>query len=140
MRAEELMIGNWVEYYSERLGRKNTSRIDEIRIDGTILLAEEDGLYFYLNEIKPIPLTGEILKKNGIECVEVGDNGPCTPPKNRNRYEKWFIHTTFRDTSLWHDRVAAYWHLNDMNAVWINNVHELQNALNLSKIDKDIVL
>lgn len=135
MKATELMIGDLVKCYSSNCGGHRVDFINEM--DNEIGI---DGEIFDLNRVKPIPLTDEILRKNGINCVEVGDNGAETPPKNRNRYEKWLIHTTFRDTYLWYDRLADYWHLQNMNEVWINDVHELQHALRMAKIDMEIVL
>ena len=141
MKAAELMIGDYVQLRDAIKVRYN--KVTAIRDDGNdqrFVRTIESDVFICEENCLPIPLTDEILRKNGIELVEVGDNGISTPPKNRNRYEKWFIHTTFRDTYLWRDRLADYWHLQDMNAFWINNVHELQHALRMAKIDMEIVL
>lgn len=87
-----------------------------------------------------IPLTPEILEKNGIKLLEVGDNGAATPAKDRNRFEKWAIHTQWKDTYLWYDRQAKYWHLSNMGAARLHFVHELQHALRLCEINKEIEL
>lgn len=80
----------------------------------------------------PVFITPEILEANGITLLEVGDNGPATPKKHLNRYEKWFIHTTWKDTFLWYDRMADHWHLQDMSGARFHHVHELQHALRLA--------
>ena len=42
-------------------------------------------------EIVGIPLTAEILEKNGINLEEVGDNGVSTPPKRSNIVWTWSV-------------------------------------------------
>lgn len=34
-------------------------------------------------------ITVDNLRAAGWEIKEVGDNGPCTPKENRDRFEKW---------------------------------------------------
>ena len=60
MKATELMIGDWV-YNSHN--RKN-ERVEEIG-SGLVMLDYND-LYEY-DEIEPIPLTAEILERNGFK-------------------------------------------------------------------------
>lgn len=122
MKANELMIGNWVK--CGRRYMKVTQLAEDMDCD----------------DIEPIPLAPEILEKNGIKLEEVGDNGVLTSPKWRNRFEKWVLRTLWRDTFIWYDRTAKYWHLQDMGAAKLLYVHQLQNALRLCGIEKEIEL
>ena len=138
MKASELMIGDWV------LVDDTPVQMHMITANGQYDVIRNGVVSRILNDnetaISPIPLTAEILKKNDIVLLEVGDNGPATPPAHRNRYEKWFIHTTWSDTHLWYDRHTERWHLRDMGAARFRHVHELQLALRLSGIKKEISL
>lgn len=111
------------------------AQYDDALPDGTINTIEVADF-----ELFPIPITPEILEKNGIKLLEVGDNGVATPAKYRNRFEKWEIHTQWKDTYLWYDRQAKYWHLHDMGAARLYYAHDLQRALKLCGIDKEIIL
>ena len=59
-------------------------------------------------------ITVELLRKNGWDIKEVGDNGPATPKEYRNRYEKW-VHVNNWDKddhfnySLFLDRTTGEW-------------------------------
>ncbi len=129
MKANELMIGDWVEPDQCMVPTMYT-RVAMIMPDGVHM--EEAERQFDFEELHPIYVTKEILEANGITLLEVGDNGPATPKKHLNRYEKWFIHTTWKDTFLWYDRMADHWHLQDMSGACFLYVHELQHALRLA--------
>lgn len=132
LRSIDLMIGDWV---------KSRGKIEQVTsvYDGYICTDSfEDSHDYYFD---PIPITAEILEKNGIKLKEVGDNGISTPPEWRNRFEKWVLRTQWKDTFIWYDRTAKYWHLYDnMGAAKLLYVHELQHALRLCGIEKEIVL
>lgn len=134
MKASELMIGDWV--YDTIL--KGNTRVEMLSLFG--IKGDFHENVYNENTFEPIPLTPEILEKNGIKLEEVGDNGISTPSKWRNRFEKWVLRTQWKDTFIWYDRTAKYWHLHDMGAAKLLYVHELQNALRLCGIEKDIVL
>lgn len=64
MKATELMIGDWVSSFG------NNCRITAIdKYDAKVCTDPEDELFF-LDDIYPIPLTYEILKKNGWKDAE----------------------------------------------------------------------
>jgi hypothetical protein len=122
MKAKELMIGDWVYNTHNR----QNEQVAEIR-SGLVML-EYNDLYEY-DEIEPTPLTPEILEKNGwvknlysaesydneeLECLSlwVGEDG-----KN-----KW------------------WWHVGVELVTPINYVHELQHALRLCEIEKEVEL
>ena len=75
MKANEVMIGDWVEctYWtpSKQLKVAEIRRVmdDEIKIG---VYDDDLVLIFKQSEVKPIPLTPEILEKNGFE--DIGDD------------------------------------------------------------------
>ena len=136
MKSSDLMVGDWVLLF----GRTN-AKVDCIGNVEVYLSAADSGDWRTTYEhIQPILLTPEILQANGIQLVEVGDNGISTPAKFRNRFEKWAIHTEWRDIWLWYDRTTKRYNLHDMNGAQFTMVHELQHALRLAGIQKDIAL
>ena len=134
MKANELMIGDWVLYDNQphqirQLGIFGENRDCEDYPAVCVGKPNGIGLILERNEIEPIPLTPEILEKNGwvkglysfesydneeLECLSlwVGKDG-----KN-----KW------------------WWHVGVELVTPINHVHQLQHALRLCGIEKEIVL
>lgn len=136
MEATELMIGDWVMYRGEPI---IVYEIDEYynRIN-----TEPDGYdsikCIELSELQPIPLTAEILEKNGFKIKE-----------------KWAQIGNFGNSPLimWHfadDHILRHYkaelevHQNDTGKVHVHipceYVHQLQHALRLCGIDKEIKL
>ena len=118
MDKSELQIGDWV-YNTHNRQNEQVAEIGS----GLVMLAYND-LYEY-DEIEPIPLTSEILYENLRELPEVirwfWDDKKSTDD------EMWFIiHTN----SLDHITLDAS----------IRYVHELQHALRLCGIEKEIII
>ena len=135
MKTTDLMIGDWVMYGDEEL---QVLAMDDIAVYAN---KQRHGWIGYEN-LEPILLTDEILKKNGFELVGVGDNGPATPKANINRYEKWECKTIFQTFYLYYDRRSEYYSLNAFSN-HINDiiyVHELQHAMRVCGIKKEIEL
>ena len=131
MKATELMIEDWVN------SDFGIFQIKEIFDDA---VRDRGGNDYEFDCIHPISLTAEILKNNGFELVEIGDNGPSTPKANVNRYEKWECKTMFQTFYLSYDRRAKNYSL---NAFWnhishILYVHELQNAMRVCGVEKEV--
>lgn len=114
MKATELMIDDWV------LDKKKPVQITGIICDDffeTTLSPSIGGEY-----ISPIPLTSEILKKNGFEECRIEEI----------EYYGWRLNEDFSlernavDTLIWNDDVP------------IHSVHQLQHALRLCGIEKEI--
>ena len=125
MNATELMVGDYVI-------RKNVpneilivNTIDSIR---DIVYLDLDGLGITekLTNIEPIPLTPEILKKNGWS-KDLYDN-------------ESYDNDDFEQLSLWVglDGNAWWWHVGVELVIPLNFVHELQHALRLCGINKEI--
>lgn len=127
MKANELMIGDWVLY------NETHQQILEISgIDDEVYL-ETDELV-HQSEIQPIPLTPEILKKNGFRIIFEGE-----------------LHTTyFQDIDGFAVEIKIdcidFTKLSMLNGlgyrvvIECKYVHQLQHALRLCGIEKEIIL
>lgn len=120
MKASELMIGDWV-YRPDCY-----SKVKEIRENGIIGLDHLRGIIGF-EELEPIPLTTEILEKNGF--IE----------KSERRWVLSDKHTGDEIISLF--EVAKGFAMPTSGlAIGFQNVHKLQHLLKLYGIDKEIVL
>jgi hypothetical protein len=135
MKADELMIGDWV--YNTH--NKKAERVVEIREDGVML--DYNDIYPY-DEIEPIPLTAEILEKNGFINEEIR---VLTTPFLRQR--AWCKVQVFEFKPFYRakqeiNRYRLMIGGKDSSGIdiHINYVHELQHALRLCGIDKKIEL
>lgn len=131
MNIKELQIGNWVQHNGKA---KRVCCVDA-RMDGVCF--DDDEFIFYDGErVEPIAIDPAILTSNNVTREERGNvlKHPTYP------LEKWLVHTTFRDTWLWFNGYSQEWHLHDCNGQPLKYVHQLQNALQLCRIDKDINL
>jgi len=119
MKANELMIGDWVENDFGEI-----QKVVELREIGAML--SYNDIYSY-DEIEPIPLTPEILKKNGW--------------KYNKDYWMWDNDDAcFLSLIEGKDRNAFWWGNPSIIVCPINYVHELQHALRLCGIDLEIQL
>lgn len=127
MKANELMIGDWVminpiSYYQVEQIRVEFGEL-RIYLKGTEVFATE-------NEIMPIPLTPEILEKNGFDGVSV-----------YNWSDDIYLVSLYHwDIGKW--EVVIYNLDRDQFIIrlYITYVHQLQHALRLCGINKEIVL
>ena len=102
MKANELMVGDWLKHANGKYYR--VTRIDVLGDYNSIHYAcGFPHLWEYNNKFEPIPLTPEILEKNGFKRVI---------PSERTK-----VYLTH-----------------------IKYVHELQHALRLCGIEKEIIL
>ena len=141
MKHTDLMLNDLVMYQGKILRVGCISDYD-IKID--LFEDGEDTPYAEiwqeeLDEVEPIPLTAEILEKNGFE--EKTESSP-------------FVYYLFKDgdnsVSLEHTYDTTdkedYWaccignRLCDVCTISMHYVHELQHALRLCGVDKEIVL
>jgi hypothetical protein len=122
MKANKLMIGdvvsvNYTPLQITALGTAKAGFLD----------ARGEMFYHYYDNIVPIPLTREILKANGIN-IEVA---PYTP--------NW-IRCILNPNFFLEDRLKGFYHFNGNNLAKMQYVHELQHALRLCGIEKEIQL
>ena len=146
MKANELMIGDWVEYrftgWTEKGGVYKDYQYVQISTTGKLYVkadndrvASADGEEFF-----PIPITPDILEENGFEIVSARDD-------NAGTMEKYFyprIGYVYRfSNGEWEVDLIGYGRGFSGAAKYrgvISYVHELQHALRLCGIEKEIVL
>lgn len=133
MKATELMIGDWVQCNYWRPSKQlRVAEIRRIMDDETKIGVDSDGtvLIFKQREIDPIPLTAELLEQNGFYS-------------ERNTgyvYEDGEYEVI---VDLWNNGYRILYNRDVM--VNIHRfcdvpVHELQHALRLCGIDKEIII
>ena len=127
MKANELMLGDWVEGLYPNGNRYprpfRISAVDTYPKNRSPRIVTEGGYGFQEEHLNPVPLTPEILEKNGFN------------EERMQRMAVWRLDTfaVECDFSTW----EFFWANGD---VIINHVHELQHTLRLCGIDKEIVL
>lgn len=142
MKAEELMFRDWVH---SKLHNVDT-QIDCVEsgrdsdLNSVWLTSKECGERHYLDEIEPIPLTPEILKKNGFD-KKVLDGVMDLYSYKEGRYLVTFFSDNgcpilsiedIVDNDTYHSVIV----LKDE----IYNVHQLQHVFRLCGIENEIVI
>lgn len=140
MKANELMIGDWV-----RARKYNSDSLPEVvkvrccDVTDRIYAEKGNGLIMEFDRIEPIPLTPEILEKNGFtnygeswyipntkDCVMVGFH----------MYETT-INISKDRVSFFKSTPCEYRSHYSLRKVF---VHELQHAIQLCGIEKEITI
>ena len=148
MRAEELMIGDWVQIVEpcKYAGARGT-------IKTLIDHKDDENAYFKVflrnnpihigiedicsDDICPIPLTSEILEKNGFKMILDEQKIPIYRIKwSRNPY---LYFTIFTGVDGYFNPSGFGVAIGGVNGV-VDYVHQLQHALKLCGINKEIVL
>ena len=138
MRSKELMMGDWVSLFQGNPDGTNCNvqvtfvgEYGEIGIEGC-----EEYTSANCNLLFPIPLTPEILEKNEFKfyCTDVFEEWKSKDKRITihdeeypNSFNKWAVHVDTEDM-----RTMGYFE--------ITYVHELQHALRLCGINKEIEL
>ena len=138
MRIEELSVGDWV---CAKLAKWESGDADMTpplqvkRINGI----ERHNLYVelfnptnntiehsaFVEDLIPIPITPEILEKNGINKTYDSDEYAVYKGEGFNVNDYY--------TELWEFSLRR-------NRVMLKNVHQLQHALRLAKVEKGIAV
>lgn len=159
MKAEELMIGDWVLAEGKSVQVTNISVLggDVIRVINPFMsydiayasniIALSNGAKD-INKIEPIPITEEILKKNGFKndviaqkaiIAEGASNFSVILISEDNRIILNNIDEYINSFNKWHVHIDTE-DVRTMCTSEITYVHELQHLLKLCKIEKEIVL
>ena len=132
MKANELMLGDWVS------SRGKKEKVISI-YDGFICTDSFVDSHDYLFE--PIPLTAEILEKNGFVKVrdflwEIRSQDTCIKYEWHGKIMVEITNKLTKKDEYGRCNIAAF------TIGWLEDmyVHELQHALRLCGIDKEIVL
>ena len=141
IKISELSIGDWVEIDDfNKVLIKRVSAIDGTRNKIGIIKNNRGSIYRYCeDEISPIPLTPEILEKNGFDA-----------PKAKVWNDSWYW-SNRKDAALELRESFGVWYMeivtkeqrsglqsNRTLGVGFKWVHQLQHALRLAGIEKEI--
>ena len=156
MNIQELSVGDWIKTTDKdfRGSRECTiQNIEKWRNNYVLVVKFKDGSIETLGSrcFDPIPLTPEILEKNGFKLFTEKHYGFI--PDIEHPYI-WIcdIKDTIKknDVRIWMFEHRYYWCLhcinhgigssNNLGKAYITDVHELQHCLRLAKIDKEIKL
>ena len=125
MKAEDLMIGDWLKHYNG-----TPMQVTKITTEHFACADNRDmNCWEYNNKYEPILLTPEILEKNGFEGIKEGKF-----PSLRNYYND----IIFQLEEIKEEGNCKILYI--FKNIPILYVHELQHALRLCKIDKEIVV
>lgn len=134
MKVNELMIGDWVKVTDDDTDDSFIGQVKAIDELENINVPEgEDVAYPYsIDCLEPIPLTPEILEKNGFsgEGYNMGIVGFSVEPipDEKDGYEVF----------IWTDMCLQIKHGFTHLKKYIKYVHELQHAIRLCGIEKEI--
>ena len=136
LNCKSIMIGDWV-MHDNRPKQVMTIWSNEVSLNDTS--KTYGSIYadkFPIEDISPIPLTPEILEKNGFILEQ---NDYVYYAIEGNKYQN-YICVNFRHNG--EPRVVEFSFVNKVQCAFNNivNVHELQHALRLCGIEKEIVL
>ena len=132
MKANELMVGDWVR--PTRLNKP--ARIEEVsRLLNRVIVITADGYESaHILECNPIPLTPEILEKNGFDFIK-NDN-------TKSVWNGWWIYEGLELATACLDKEGnwpCFINIYDSN-IECEYVYQLQHALRLCGIEKEIEL
>lgn len=135
MKATDLQIGDWAQFQGRYI------RVDAV-YRTMIIPNPDDDSHSCIGEeyLQLIPLTPEILEKNGFKDVSVIVVG--------TRKLRWTSEDTRTEITIWLDDtlpmeiVKNIYYEDEVSYTlpFPGTVHELQHALKLCGIDKEIVL
>lgn len=120
MKPNELQIGDWATC------KGKNGKVKELREHKLLLKTENSVMIVFYNSVEPILITPEILEKNGFKKELSEDN---------IHYRFVLIYDGVR-FSLLYARSVFQW----LGPLDFKFVHELQHALRLGGIDKEIKL
>lgn len=131
MKANELMIGDWVQYPAT-MGNLVPCKVVGISTEITVEFTTGARKYEALKAVEPIPLTAKILISNGFEL------------QNNNHF---YFDDEYTESDI-HELTDSIWFVECVDLEFsmpsqgmiVCNVHELQHALKLCGIEKEIEL
>ena len=144
MKVNELMIGDWVQYgdihpiKTRALGISSVDKGKHWHIEVEPENANSMRIVA-IHAVEPIPLTAEILEKNGfVKYYGVSDTPPYDKDEEGNMYYSFKGEHKF--WGWWQPDNTYYIPANAMGDIVIKYLHELQHALRLAGIDITIEL
>ena len=149
MRPDELMVGNWVKIqepdkYAGAIGQVNS--LISLK-GGYFAINIQDPQFGYLvtevfcDDIAPIPLTAGMLEKNGFE-EEEEERGFSEPYRVYVNNDFQYVVKIYPKEGM--DRYSRLeigeYDDSEHVSLLINHVHELQHAMRLAGINKELTI
>lgn len=128
--CKSLMIGDWV-MLTDQINNGEKVQVKEIHGDGYITV--DGGLTAH---VEPIPLSAEILEKNGFAYKEADET--CATEAFHIRHLDGSIFA-IDDDSWWRSVKDGELHVK-FGGFPLKYLHQLQHALRMAEIDKEIKL
>ena len=142
MKAKELMIGDWVLYNGQPKVVQMIDGYGDTELENEILC---DGMYHKPIEVSPIPLSAEILEKNGFEeLMSEGEEVAAMFGRKPEPTGVW-QYGFGRFDSVAYVPERSFLRIKFMEGYQadianIKYVHELQHALRLCGVEKEVEL
>ena len=131
MKVTELMIGDWAIFNGNPLKvQAIDSRDSEIVAEDGIFCTEESRWAYTADKVEGIPLTPEILEKNGFGFVKSSDTDSVW--NGQWIYKGLELATCCLNRD---DNWPCFINIDDSN-IKCEYVHQLQHALRLCKLDE----
>lgn len=132
LQISDLSIGDWVMVKGKAVKVESLGKIrNYVELEGSLAL-------FHIKAVQPIPITPEILEKNG-----------WLPPRKAIELDTWWW-TNGTDTAIEANEYNGEWHLTIIEqkeiqyrnrvGIGLKYLHELQHAIRLAGIEKEIEL
>lgn len=141
MDCKDLMIGDWVVLKSNGVHPDTKIRITELSTDGCFV--DDCDNFIGYEELSPIPLTEEILVKNGFEYAyneaSKMQNKQLLVANIGGHYIE--VRLDKKNVAIWYDydeNESGFY--SDVLLDLPRTVHQLQHLLRLCGIDKEIEL
>lgn len=151
MKAEELMIGDWVNGWDGRWHPIVISAISSYPYNRPSAVAVGGYGYAIEDQLQPILLTPEILEKNGFDPNGIPEE--VMPIEERDYSDDTYVWSNASNECDTHCQVCVYidYHNNvclfeaftsdsHIDGIKIRYVHQLQQALRLCGINKKVIL
>ena len=140
MKAFELSFNNWI--YNRRDPEHKPYQAK--KIDKNTVM-DKDGRYLNLVDVRPIPLTPDILKSNNFECYAEDGRTTCWTSYGEDTsgdIEICFYYTFDETYNKMDEYITVKMDISGayFNTTKIKYVHELQHALRVCQIEKEIKL
>ena len=153
MKIEELQIGDYLQYTTDD-GKEHTVKVTQLEKDGY----HKEGVSFIppwdkddewdvsLSKVRPIPLTEEILKKNGFRFDGSGQRSMLLMTPWKEMGIRWHIYVGLKHRTI--DVLAAHpeerspgWRKSNKIVLNVSGcyVHELQHAIRMAGIEGEII-
>lgn len=152
MKENEVMIGDWFRFRYTIDGKEivHTFRISRIEdeLGEYYVWGDGFGRMCYPKRLEPIPITPEILEKNGFVMAERdGVAVRYSFATDLHKPTQTAIQFAFYDGGVSADTLFKCWTspkdcdgINDLHICDLKFVHELQHAIRLAGIDKEIII